>query len=204
MGRLFLILVGIALLVWAAEFYYSSHPGAESPSDSTGSPSTAPGQVSAANGGASPSATPDHTVATCREALRKQTQTLLLPLDQNKDFSPGETTRVLQDTQRDLMQYRRDPDYQHLVQACGVLAQLMLERQNYAQRYARDSAAPAPSGSPSSLRTSSLEPAKGVAPVTLNTTTFFKDRVAAEWTQRCAVYKPVLDGLLVATATSAN
>lgn len=204
MGRLFLILVGIALLVWAAEFYYSSHPGAGSPSDSTGSPSTAPGQVNGANGGASPSATPDHTVATCREALRKQMQALLLPLDQNKDFSPGETARVLQDTQRDLMQYRRDPDYQHLVQACGVLAQLMQERQNYAQRYARDSAAPATSGSPSSLRMSSLEPAKGVAPVTLNTATFFKDRVAADWTQRCAAYKPVLDGLLVTTATSPN
>ena len=201
MLRVFLFLVVIALLVWAAEFYYSSHSGGQpfwdslsgSPADATPAPGQASSSTSTSTStsAASPSATPDHTVATCRAALWKQTQTLLLPLDQNKGFSPGETVRVLQDTQRDLVQYRRDPDYPHLIQACGVMAQLMQERQSYLQRYARDSATPTPSTS-SALRMSTPQPSYGLAPSGADSANFFKDRVVTEWHERCAYYEPVL------------
>lgn len=217
MLRVFFILVVIALLVWVAEFYYSSHSGGQPFWDSlSGSPAEstpAPGKASApesskstasnssstspSSSAVSPSETPEHTVATCRAALQKQTQTLLLPLDQNKDFSPDETMHELQATQRDLVQYRRDPDYQHLVQACGVLAQLMQERQNYLQRYVRDSASPTPSES--SLQLAGLQPSRDIKPLTPDRATFFKDRVVAEWHERCAYYQPILNGLLRAT-----
>ncbi len=216
MARVLVILIVIALLVWGGEAYFSQHPamgiwdsmtGGSNSSSGGGSNGSASNGANGSHGaggsgisGASPSATPDHTVATCREALWKQTETLLKPLDQNKDFSRVDTTRVLQQTERDLLQYRSDPAYGRLTQACSVLAQVMGERETFLQRYARDSATPTPAA-PSSmpLQTSTLQPSYDLKPLGTNPTTFFRDRVADEWHQRCAYYEPILDNLLIAT-----
>jgi hypothetical protein len=195
MARLLLILVAVALVIWIGERYYVAHPGTVDFWGWFGSKmETTPAPAPAA--GASPSATPEHTLAACRAALWAQSQNLLRPLDQNKDFSPVKTTGILRDTQRELVQYRRDPDYNRLVQACNVLSQVLQERESYLDRYQKAAAASASSSS-SKLQTSTLQPSHDLQPLSPDdSNAFFKQRVQTEWRERCSYYEPIIDGLL--------
>ena len=205
MVRFFLILLAIAVIIWCVQHYFIEHPGGSAHLDSNGDVTydASPGTAS------SPSPTPvDHSISGCRTNLLALTQKVLGPLD-SKGFSASEAAQMLRETENDLSGYKIDPDYKRLMQACALLGQALQERQNYMLRFQRDSATPAPASASaqpafstsklqtSSLQTSGLQPMR---PGADSTTEFFKNSVIAEWKQRCASYRPVLDGLLSTTS----
>ena len=102
---------------------------------------------------------------------------------------------VLRDTKRFLVQYQGDPDCDRLVQACGVLTQVVQERQNYLERYQRNVAAPAPVVG-SVLQHSGVQGVDEMTGAGANTNSFFTERVKTEWQDRCSYYQPIIEALL--------
>ena len=192
MWRAFLIFLVIVAVIWLGERYFADHPNTvaflEPSVDSPPAASSTPTPV-------------DHSINGCRTDLRKLTRQVLLPLD-SKDFSATAAAAELQRVEGDLDALKSDPGYPRLAQACSAIGQVLQARQDFAIRLARDEATPAP-GTLSPLRTSTLQTAslqpsgtQAAASGTQTSEAFFKERVLKEWQERCAQYRPALDGLL--------
>lgn len=197
MVRFFLILMALAAMVWLGQHYFMHNPTGSAFWDSVGghmdSSSPTPAEAGA-------TATPaDHTVKGCRTALEALSEKVLTPLDESKDFSATDAVRILQETRRDLGEYRFDPDYNHLMQACAMLGQALQERQGYMDRLQRDERTPHATPATSSLRTATLQPGTGIEANTMTTAEFFKETTLNEWNQRCNFYGSLIERLLTPT-----
>ena len=210
MVRFFLILLAIALVVWFGHKYFEGDPNGrgfwnaigESPTPTPASPAAA---SPAAGAPATPTPTPTFTerVKNWKTDLWGLTTKAMLPLD-SKDFAASDIQRKLEATERNMELYKPAANYANftqefnrLAQACGILQMALQERQTFVARMQRDQPS-AGAGAPPPLSTTSLQPAGGLSPSGVDNTTFFRDRVLKEWSERCATYyQPTLNALLM-------
>jgi hypothetical protein len=192
MRRLFFILIVIALVFWCAERYLVAHL------HGGGFWDFAVSHLVSAKPDATVATSPPErrTIADCRSALQSLSQTTLGPLRDGNDFSASEAARILQNTQRDLGEYRSHPDYAHLMQGCDLIARALQDRQVITERWQR--AKTMPSGTPAtSLKAAGNLSGYTGSPILGSTGNFFEQRVLKDWEERCDYYKPLLDRALI-------
>ena len=206
MARLFSILIVIALLLWWGQRYFVAHRHGVGFRDF----------VTSHLDSAKPDATvatskPEgHTINECRTALQLLARKTFGPLPDGKDFSATDAARTLQNTQRDLGEYRSHPDYARLMQGCDLIARALQDRQQIAQRWQRALQDPQQiaqrsqkgEATPPSTPASSIVAAGNLSgftgsPILGSTGNFFEKRVLKDWEERRNYYKPLLDHLLI-------
>jgi|ERR1700677_2805989 len=195
MVRFFFILIGLALAVWVGQRYFMDHPSGSGFWDYFGSHmDSSPAQNTTTTSGSASPTPADHSIKGCRVTLQALMLKTFVPIEESKDFSAADATRTLQQTQRDLAEYRLDIDYKNMMQACAVFGQALQDRQNCLLRYQRAAATPVPAAQqPSTLKTSSLQLSTSG---TQTSNSFFKDAALKDWRARCDYYQPLLERLL--------
>ena len=206
MARFFSILIVIALLLWWGQRYFVAHRDGAGFRDFVTSHLDSAGPAATV----ATSKSEGHTINECRTALQLLARKTLGPLPEGKDFSATDAARSLQNTQRDLGEYRSHPDYARLMQGCDLVARALQDRQQIAQRWQRAlrerppiaQSGPRGEATPPSTPASNIMAAGNLSgytgsPILGSTDNFFEKRVLKDWEERRNYYQPFLDRLLI-------